>query len=64
MNFNDLPSEGVIDSLIAETAKAINETRHAQDDLQKADSRLRFILAALHNLKMRNKDKKDQDLWT
>jgi hypothetical protein len=64
MNFNDLGHSDVIDSLIAETAKAINETRHAQDDLQKADSRLRFILAALHNLKMRNKDKKDQDLWT
>jgi BRCT domain type II-containing protein len=64
MNFNDLGYSDVIDSLIAETAKAINETRHAQDDLQKADSRLRFILAALHNLKMRNKDKKDQDLWT
>ena len=64
MNFKDLGHSDVIDSLIAETAKAINETRHAQDDLQKADSRLRFILAALHNLKMRNKDKKDQDLWT
>jgi hypothetical protein len=64
MNFNDLGHSDVIDSLIAETAKAINETRHAQDDLQKADSRLRFVLAALHNLKMRNKDKKDQDLWT
>jgi hypothetical protein len=64
MNFNDLSHDDIIDSLIAESAKAINEVRHAQDDLDKADSRLRFILAALHNLKMRNKDKKDQDLWT
>jgi hypothetical protein len=64
MNFNDLSHDDITDSLIAEAAKAINEVRHAQDDLDKADSRLRFILAALHNLKMRNKDKKDQDLWT
>ena len=64
MDFNDLGHSDIVDSLIAEAAKALNETRHAQDDLDKADSRLRFILAALHNLKMRNKDKKDQDLWT
>jgi hypothetical protein len=64
MDFNDLGHSDIVDSLIAETAKALNEVRHAQDDLDKADSRLRFILAALHNLKMRNKDKKDQDLWT
>lgn len=64
MDFNDLGHSDIIDSLIAEAAKALNETRHAQEDLDKADSRLRFILAALHNLKIRNKDKKDQDLWT
>jgi hypothetical protein len=64
MDFNDLGHSDIVDSLIAEAAKALNENRHAQDDLDKADSRLRFILAALHNLKMRNKDKKDQDLWT
>lgn len=64
MDFNDLGHSDIVDSLIAESAKALNEVRHAQDDLDKADSRLRFILAALHNLKMRNKDKKDQDLWT
>ena len=64
MDFNNLGHSDIVDSLIAESAKALNEVRHAQDDLDKADSRLRFILAALHNLKMRNKDKKDQDLWT
>jgi hypothetical protein len=54
MDFNDIPHKGLIDSLIAEVAKATNEIRHAQDDLDKADSRLRFILAAIHNLKTRD----------
>lgn len=64
MDFNNLTSDEILQTLVAEVAKATNEVRHAQDDLDKADSRLRFILAAVHNLKMRNKDKKDQDLWT
>lgn len=54
MDFNTLPKTDVLDSLIAESAKSLNEIRHAQDDLQKADSRLRFILAAIHNLKQRD----------
>jgi hypothetical protein len=54
MDFNDLTHEQVVQSLIAECAKALNESRHAQDDLDKADSRLRFILAALHNLQTRD----------
>jgi hypothetical protein len=57
MDFQTLSNEQVLQSLVAETAKAINEVRHAQDDLDKADSRLRFILAAIHNLK--NRDLKD-----
>jgi hypothetical protein len=64
MDFNDLSFDDVLTTLVAESAKALNEVRHAQDDLDKADSRLRFILAAIHNLRLRNKDKKDQDLWT
>jgi hypothetical protein len=64
MDFNDLSPDDVLATLVAESAKALNEVRHAQDDLDKADSRLRFILAAIHNLRLRNKDKKDQDLWT
>jgi hypothetical protein len=64
MDFNDLNSDQVLQTVVAEVAKAVNEVRHAQDDLDKADSRLRFILAAVHNLRLRNKDKKDQDLWT
>jgi hypothetical protein len=64
MDFNDLNSDQVLQTVVAEVAKAVNEVRHAQDDLDKADSRLRFILAAVHNLRLRDKDKKDQDLWT
>lgn len=54
MNFNDLRQEDVLTSLVGECAKALNEVRHAEEDLDKADSRLRFILAALHNLKTRD----------
>ena len=54
MDFNDVPRNAMMESLIAEVAKAMNEIRHAQDDLDKADSRLRFILAAIHNLKNRD----------
>lgn len=61
MDFNDLKSDEVLQTVVAEVAKAVNEVRHAQDDLDKADSRLRFILAAVHNLRQRDKDKKDQD---
>ena len=59
MDFNDLNSDQVLQTVVAEVAKAVNEVRHAQDDLDKADSRLRFILAAVHNLRLRDKDKKD-----
>ncbi len=61
MDFNDLKSDEVLQTVVAEVAKAVNEVRHAQDDLDKADSRLRFILAAVHNLRQRDKDKKDED---
>lgn len=54
MNFNDLTSRQVIDTLTAECAKALNEVRHAEEDLDKADSRLKFILALIHNLKERD----------
>jgi hypothetical protein len=54
MDFNDVPRTAMMESLIAEVAKAMNEIRHAQDDLDKADSRLRFIIAAIHNLKNRD----------
>ena len=54
MDFSKLEISQVLDTLTAECAKALNEVRHAQDDLDKADSRLKFILALIHNLKERD----------
>lgn len=42
--------EELVQSLIAETAKAQNEIRCAQKDLEKAQSRLKFLLAVEHTL--------------
>jgi glutamate synthase domain-containing protein 2 len=39
----------------AEIAKARSEMNHAQDDLEKAQNRLRFTLAAIHFLNSRYK---------
>lgn len=44
-------------SLEAECAKSLGEIKCAQGDLDKANSRLRFILAVIHEMK----DRKDQD---
>lgn len=54
MNFSDLTPKQVLDTLTAECAKALNEVRHAEDDLDKADSRLKFVLAMIHNLRERD----------
>jgi hypothetical protein len=54
MDFNKISARDLLDSLVAETAKALNEVRHAQDDLDKANNRLRFILAVIHSLKIRD----------
>lgn len=58
MDFNSLSTEQIVQTLLAENAKALNEVRHAQDDLEKAESRLKFNLALIHNLN--NRDLKDQ----
>lgn len=42
--------EEVLRSLLAETAKAMNEIRCARTDLQKANSRLTFAIAAINDL--------------
>jgi hypothetical protein len=55
MDFNDLDGPGIIQTLEGEVAKALNEIRHAEDDLSKAESRLKFTLALIHNLKQRYK---------
>lgn len=40
----------LLQSLIAEIAKAQNEIRCAQGDIQKAQSRIRFLLVLAHEL--------------
>jgi hypothetical protein len=55
MNFEDLDGPQIMQILEGEVAKALNEIRHAEDDLEKAESRLKFTLALVHNLKQRYK---------
>jgi len=55
MDFNNHTNEDIIKSLEAEIAKARSEMNHAQDDLEKAQNRLRFTLAAIHFLNNRYK---------
>lgn len=40
----------VLRSLLAETAKAMNEIRCSRTDLQKANNRLTFAIAAINEL--------------
>lgn len=54
MDFNNHTVEDLLTSLEAELAKSLSEVRHAQDDLDKANSRLRFAVALLHNIKNRD----------
>jgi septal ring factor EnvC (AmiA/AmiB activator) len=53
MNLNDYNSQDLIKSLEAEAAKAMAELKTAQNDLDKINSRLRFILVVIHILKDR-----------
>ena len=55
MDLNDYSEKDLLKSIEAEMAKALNEMRCAQGDLDKVNSRVRFALAALHTIK----DKKD-----
>lgn len=54
MNFNDHSVEELVRSVEAELAKASNEVRHAQEDLDKATNRLKFALAVVHNIRNRS----------
>ena len=54
MNFNDHTVDELIRSVEAELAKASNEARHAQEDLEKATNRLKFALAVVHNIRNRS----------
>lgn len=53
MDLNDYNDEDLLKSLEAETAKSLAEVRNAQGDLDKINSRLRFILSVIHILKER-----------
>jgi hypothetical protein len=46
----------LLESLIAEIAKATNEVRCAQADLSKAQSRIKFLLVMAHTMINRQKD--------
>lgn len=52
--------EELLQSLIAEVAKAQNEIRCAQGDLRKASSRTQFLLAVINDLLQRSKEDKDE----
>lgn len=57
MNIIDSKSEQqLLDSLVAEIAKATNELRCAKDDLAKAQGRIKFLLVVVHELINRKKD--------
>jgi hypothetical protein len=56
MDLRDHSNEDLIKSLEAEIAKSLAEIKHAQGDLDKINSRLRFTLAVLHIIK----DKKEE----
>lgn len=47
----------LMQSLLAETAKAANEVRHAQADLDKANSRLKFALLLANTIIDRQGDR-------
>jgi len=53
MNFNDHSLENLFQGLEGEVAKTISEIQHAQQDLEKALNRQKFILALIHHLKTR-----------
>jgi len=44
----------ILQSIEPEIAKAQNEIKCAEGDVRKAQSRLAFILSAIHNLKTRD----------
>lgn len=56
MDFNSKSIEDLILSLEGEMAKGLNEIRHAQADLEKAENRHKFVLALTHYIKEKYKD--------
>jgi hypothetical protein len=56
MDLERFTDEELLQSIEAEVAKALNELRCLQGDAGKINGRLRFALAAIHEIK----DKKEQ----
>ena len=50
MTIDSKTNEDLLRSLLAEVAKATNEMRCAQGDIQKAQSRLQFTVAVINEL--------------
>ena len=57
-------SEELLQSLVAEAAKAQNEIRCARGDLAKAQGRLQFLIAVINQLQQRSKENKDEIITT
>jgi ferritin len=53
MDLREYTTEELVQSLVAESAKALSEVRTIQSDLDKVNSRLRFILTVNNILKER-----------
>jgi hypothetical protein len=56
MYLSKYTTDEVLKSIEAEAAKSIGEIKCALGDLDKALARARFVLAAIHELKERQKD--------
>jgi division protein CdvB (Snf7/Vps24/ESCRT-III family) len=52
--WNNKSTKEILQSIEPEIAKAQNEIKCAEGDVRKAQSRLAFILSAIHNLKTRD----------
>jgi hypothetical protein len=55
MDLQNHSDSALLKSLLAEAAKSLNEVRTAQGDLDKINSRLRFILVILNTLQERGR---------
>jgi hypothetical protein len=53
---DDKSDSELLESLIKEIAKATNELRCAKADIDKAQSRIKFLLVLAHTLMNRQKD--------
>jgi hypothetical protein len=55
MDLEKYNDSDLLKSLLAESAKSMNELKQAQGDLDKINSRLRFILVILNTLQERGR---------